>query len=89
MSKSPKHIHKYHKVKMFSHFVWACALRDCNHYMPYHMTDMMPGKASICWECGTDFDLTIHNMKNDKPLCPDCDPTIEAIGDMLSEFGVK
>jgi hypothetical protein len=47
------------------------------------MTDMMPGKASICWECGTDFDLTISNMKNDKPLCPDCQPTIESMAELL------
>lgn len=70
---SKKHIHKYHRVRIADVYVWACALDDCTHYMPKHMENMIPGKASVCWECkqpvcimGTD------NMDSDNPVCIDC-----------------
>jgi len=69
---SKKHVHKYHKVKMNSTDIWACALPDCNHHMPPHYIDTLPGKASLCWKCGERFILDSDNMKLDRPICFNC-----------------
>jgi hypothetical protein len=69
---SKKHIHKYYKVDVNFNLVWACALPDCNHHMPKHYENMMPGKATICWDCGEITVLDPINMKLTKPICPDC-----------------
>lgn len=84
-----KHTHKYHRVPFFLRKVWACALPDCSHYMPNHLEPTLPGKKSICWQCEGELILDAHNMSNDKPLCNDCNPTIQSIGNMLEHFGVK
>jgi len=71
-NRAKRHVHKYHKVEMYSSKVWACALPDCNHYMPQHMERMVEGKYSICWTCGDSMTLHQLNMKMDKPQCFDC-----------------
>lgn len=67
-----KHIHKYHRVDTSAGELWACGLPDCTHFMPAHYTELLPGRASICWECGENFILTRENMQKKQPVCPDC-----------------
>lgn len=57
---------------MGSEYVWACALSDCSHYMPSHMTIMINGKASLCWKCGEKFTLNPANMRMIQPECDSC-----------------
>jgi hypothetical protein len=71
-TRAKRHIHKYYKVQMGAVKVWACALGDCNHYMPYHMNNMMNGKFSICWQCGKDMVLHPGNLEDDMPRCDAC-----------------
>ena len=70
-----KHVHKYHLVPFVNttRNVWACALADCNHYMPEHMNNLMPGKSSICWNCGKQFQLSEESMKRNEPICIQCE----------------
>lgn len=88
-TKSKRHVHKYHKLELSYGPVWACALSDCNHYMPQHMTEMVCGKYSLCWTCGERFTLDTENMKNDKPICNDCAPRATAITEFLSDLDMK
>lgn len=69
---SKKHTHRYHRVTTGAGQIWACSLPDCNHFMPAHYTELLPGKATICWECAEPFVLTKAAMERDKPVCPDC-----------------
>lgn len=71
-TKAKRHTHKYHKVNLAGQQVWACALPDCNHYMPKHMEQMVHGKATICWSCGADTILSPLNMNDEKPTCAEC-----------------
>ncbi len=87
MANKSKHTHKYHRVGKFNS-LWACALPDCNHYMPKHLEELLPGKASVCWECGDAFILTTNNMKADKPLCDECNPVMVGVTDFLKEKGI-
>lgn len=91
ISKSKRHAHKYHKVRIAGDDVWACALPECSHYMPKHMEAIIPGKSTICWKCGEKTVMDSRTMAMDKPLCVDCDP--KAIGsiddiDVLKDFGI-
>jgi hypothetical protein len=79
MSRSKKHVHKYHLVNLAATPVWACALPDCTHYMPHHMSKMVPGKMSVCWGCGEDFVLDYTAMQNNHPRCVECR------GELISE----
>lgn len=89
MAKSKKHIHKYHRISLTYAKVWACALPTCYHFMPKHLETNVPGKTSICWNCGEEFILDETNMKNDKPICANCDPNKSSIADFLDRIGVK
>ncbi len=71
-TKAKRHIHKYHRIKLNSSDIWACALGDCNHYMPRHLSQMVPGKTSLCWSCGNEITLDPENMKDDRPVCRAC-----------------
>lgn len=71
-SKAKRHTHKYQKVQLGFGKVWACALPDCNHYMPSHMTIMVEGKNSLCWGCNESMILDITAMMIDRPICDNC-----------------
>lgn len=71
-TKAKRHTHKYHRIEIAGNPTWACALSDCNHYMPPHMASMIPGKASFCWECNDGIILDAANMVEDKPRCVSC-----------------
>lgn len=84
-TKAKRHTHKYYRVTIAGQSVWACALSDCNHYMPKHMENLVPGKGSICWECGEPMILDPNNMGEDKPRCKDC----RGIGNIESVLAQK
>ena len=67
-----KHIHKYHKVKVNGVTVWACALPECNHHMPKHYEEMIPGKASICWDCANDMVMDETSLTEIQSICVSC-----------------
>lgn len=79
MAKAKRHVHKYHHVDMGYSKVWACALPDCNHYMPKHMENTVEGKFSFCWGCGEKFILDSDAMKSDKPHCIECRTGIKKV----------
>ena len=84
-----KHIHKYHRITLGYGKVWSCAIPECNHFMPRNMSARVIGKASICWNCGEQFVLDEHNMKDDRPVCIKCAPKSESIADALAHFGIE
>lgn len=67
-----QHVHKYELRPTTSIPVWCCALLGCNHFMPSHLTPIMKGRTSICWDCECIFPLNELNMKNNRPKCDDC-----------------
>ena len=87
MTKAKRHTHKYHQINLSSQKVWACALPDCNHYMPKHLDETVPGKKSICWKCETEFILNASNMSQRKPVCDGCSG-MEDIQEYLKEKGL-
>lgn len=93
------HIHKYYKRAIGSQTVWACALDDCNHFMPVHLEDLVRGKRTLCWNYGKSSDCektTIIDDRTwlmDKPLCATCDPnavsSVESIEEILNRFNTS
>jgi len=71
-NKAKRHIHKYYRAHLQFGDVWACALSDCNHYMPQYMEAMVNGKASICWSCGEKFILDPISLQDEQPRCAMC-----------------
>lgn len=83
---SKRHIHKYHKL---SDGLWHCALSDCTHYMPSNVAACLPGKRSICWECGNEMILDDDNMKLEQPLCIIClNPQLDELSKFLASKGI-
>lgn len=77
--KYSKHTHKYRLVPFGNSIkVWSCGLPDCSHYMPTHMSHMIEGKASECWDCANITVMSSDRMKfaitqnEGKILCQDC-----------------
>ncbi len=67
---SLKHTHKYYKTDATG--LWACALRDCTHYLPSNVADSIINKSSLCWECGERMDMDEIVIKINKPICHVC-----------------
>lgn len=67
-----KRLHKYHRIEINGELVWACALPDCYHFMPKHYENMVMGRQSICWGCGSKFVLGPDSMIEDRPRCANC-----------------
>lgn len=67
-----KHIHKYHKINLAGHFVFACALSDCSHYIPKHIENLIIGKKTYCWECDLVMTMGLEEIKMDRPICVSC-----------------
>lgn len=72
MAVAKRHRHKYYLGTLNSNRVWTCALPDCNHYMPTHMSSMVNGKNAYCWGCDAEITLNPQNMKDDHPKCVNC-----------------
>ncbi len=81
---SKRHIHKYYHADLPFGKVWACALPDCNHFMPNHYESLLMGKGSICWNCGETYKLNPTNMLDDKPTCEKCKLGITDEDDFLA-----
>lgn len=71
-SKGRRHTHKYYRAHLTFADVWACALPDCTHYMPEHMSTLMNGKRSICWKCNEPMLLHPLNLTMERPVCDEC-----------------
>lgn len=89
-NKAKRHIHKYYRAKLAFGDVWACALDNCNHYMPQHMEGLIPGKASLCWNCNQKFILDPNALNMELPTCVNCRTGIDvdeinAISDAMKE----
>ena len=78
------HTHKYILRPTGSQPVWACALPDCNHYMPPHLNSLIEGRSSICWECEDKFILDDNAMKELRPRCFNCRSEVSKIIPMES-----
>jgi hypothetical protein len=88
------HTHKYIRRETGSSPVWACALEDCNHFMPNHLTNLVIGRSTYCWDCGDKFKMTELSMVDDMPKCESCrlgikrdeDKLFDTRADIFSEF---
>jgi hypothetical protein len=73
-----QHTHKYVLRPTGSNSVWACALDNCYHYMPHHLTPLLEGRFSLCFKCEDrvrmDSDLLEWATKENsgKILCEAC-----------------
>lgn len=79
------HPHKYILRPTTGVSVWACALPDCNHFMPPHLNSLLEGRAAICWGCEEKFILDSQAMRETKPRCIECRTGIdvEALADKI------
>lgn len=76
------HPHKYIRRDVGNGKVWACALPDCNHFMPPHLNSLLEGRSAICWGCEEKFTLDSTSLMEGMPRCDDCrgmTPMIEQI----------
>lgn len=81
------HTHKYQLRPTGSQSVWACALPDCNHYMPPHLSSLVEGRTSICWQCEEKFILDSDAMKENRPRCLECRDAllINVVSEMITD----
>ena len=84
-NKSKRHTHKYHRVLVAGTKVWACALPDCPHYMPSHMTELVFGKNTYCWSCGEVVVMNRDMMNQDRPECIQCSAVNELAAKLASK----
>jgi len=78
-----KHTHQYFRRP---DGLWACSgIEGCTHYMPKNMSPAPNGRMSLCWVCVRPFHLNPMNMRNEKPLCDECEERGDIIDRMLEE----
>lgn len=72
------HIHKYHYINIGKRdekrYTYACALPNCSHFIPIHMSKLVIGKESYCWQCGEKMIINKQHFrrKTRKPRCYKC-----------------
>lgn len=75
---SKRHTHKYYYgLEVAGTKVWACALPDCQHFMPKHMENLVNGRRAVCWECNGPTIVDFSRLKSKeydggKVFCDDC-----------------
>jgi len=66
-----KHTHQYRRIKQppSNRIIYRCMRPDCNHYLT---PEFILGKASVCWQCKTDFVMDPYSTERQFPKCKDC-----------------
>jgi len=55
--------------------------------IPRQLEDiMLPGRESMCWDCGNKFLLDDRALKMDRPICMKCDPEVQKTVGIFSEL---
>jgi len=68
-----RHTHMYHKIQQkYGTGLWACALPNCTHYLPLNVADMIFGRESLCTNCMAVMFLDEEKLKNNEPICANC-----------------
>ena len=83
---SEKHIHKYQQVHTKFKTLWKCGIPSCKHFMPEHLTALIIGRASLCWNCGETFVMTEEKMSSPRPICNNCDESTKQLASILEEI---
>lgn len=73
--KEPKHIHKYQRIGLGKngYEVYKCQIPGCSHYI---QPELVVGRLSLCCRCGTEITMTHSHARLVKPLCLNCDITV-------------
>jgi hypothetical protein len=51
--------------------------------MPLNVAGQVPGKLSVCWNCGSEFTMSEELMDIDEPICHECKGDVPDIDDYL------
>jgi hypothetical protein len=51
---------------------WRCTLDGCSYFIHIGLAHILPGKMSVCWECGEVFRLDERALQDDQPKCVEC-----------------
>jgi len=61
-----------HRLLLMNKKTWRCTLGDCTFFVHIGLAHVLPGKQSICWECGDQFTLSEAALKDEMPKCDSC-----------------
>ena len=61
-----------HRLMLNQKKTWRCTLPGCSYFIHIGLAHILPGKQSICWECGDEFTLDDRALRDDQPICDKC-----------------
>ena len=61
-----------HKLILMSKKTWKCALTGCSFFVHLGLAHVLIGKAAICWDCESPFEVSETSLTEDKPRCNEC-----------------
>lgn len=61
-----------HRLMLNENKTWRCTLPNCRYFIHRGLAHVLPGQASICWECGEVFVLDERALQDDQPICDSC-----------------
>lgn len=61
-----------HRLMLNQKKTWRCTLPGCSYFIHVGLAHILPGKQSICWECGEEFTLDDASLQDDQPICANC-----------------
>ena len=61
-----------HRLLLVDKKIWRCTLDGCTFFVHMGLVGVLPGKQTVCWECGDNFKLDVAALKEDMPRCSDC-----------------
>jgi hypothetical protein len=60
-----------HRLLLNQKKTWRCTLPGCRYFIHIGLAHILPGQQSICWECGSEFELDEEAL-NDADGMPKC-----------------
>ena len=68
---------------------WRCQLEGCAFFVHQGLQHILIGKAMRCWRCEDTYTFNENNLKEEKPICPECKGLAsDVITQMLKDKGL-
>lgn len=63
-----------HRLLLNQKKTWRCTLPGCRYFIHIGLAHILPGQQSICWECGSEFELDDEALSDEEgmPKCASC-----------------
>jgi len=61
-----------HQLILLNKKTWRCKLEGCSFFVHLGLAHILENKIGVCNQCGEQFRIDAHSLKEDMPRCSEC-----------------